>query len=67
MAREFRIDHDKLNDPQKVTGEMAKAFKEQGLDTRKNIALDIIDDPVKRQRIVKAKNTKYFGSWSHRG
>jgi len=67
MAREFRIDHDKISDSQKVDGAMKQAFREQGLDTKKNIALDIIDDPVKKQRIVKAKNTKYFGSWSFRG
>jgi hypothetical protein len=67
MAREFRIDHDKLSDSQQVTKVMADEFKKQGLDTKKNIALDIIDDPTKRQRVVKVKNTRYFGSWKHRG
>lgn len=67
MSREFRIDHDKLNDPNKVTKAMDEEFKKQGLNKSVNIALDVIDDPVKRQRIVKVKNTKYFGPWSHRG
>lgn len=67
MSREFRIDHDKLSDPNTVSQEMTKAFEEQGLRKDVNIALDVIDDPGKRQRIVRAKNTKYFGPWSHRG
>ena len=60
MAKEFRIDHDKLGDSQTVTKIMAEEFKKQGLDTKVNIALDVIDDPAKKQRIIKAKNTKYF-------
>lgn len=60
MAKEFRIGHDKLRNSQTVTQVMADEFKKRGLNTKVNIALDVIDDPAKRQRIVKVKNTKYF-------
>jgi len=60
VAKEFRIGHDKLRNSQTVTQVMADEFKKRGLNTKVNIALDVIDDPAKRQRIVKVKNTKYF-------
>lgn len=67
MPKEIRIDHDKLSDPHTVTQVMDKAYKENGLNKSVNIPLDVIDDPTTRQRIVKIKNTKYFGNWSYRG
>lgn len=60
VSREFRIDHDKLSNPQTVSKVMDRAYQEQGLNKQVNIPLDVIDDPSKRQRIVRVKNTKYF-------
>ena len=67
MPKEIRIDHDKLSDPNTVSKVMDKAYEEVGLRKSVNIPLDVIDDPSTRQRIVKIRNTKYFGPWSHRG
>ena len=65
--KEIRIDHDRLNDPNTVSQEMDRAYAEHGLRKSVNIAEKLEDDPVLKQRIVKIKNTKYFGPWSHRG
>lgn len=67
MSKEFRVGHDAISDPQTVTQVTKRLFKDHDVDTSKNEALDIIDDPSKRQRIYKIKNTKFFGPWSHRG
>lgn len=60
MAREFRIDHDKLNDSNTVTQEMDRAFKEQGLRKHVNITTSVEDDPHLKQRVVKVRNTQIF-------
>jgi siroheme synthase (precorrin-2 oxidase/ferrochelatase) len=67
MAKEFRIDHDKINNSQTITKVVAEEFKQHDLDTKRHIAVDVIDDPSTRQRVYKVKNTKYFGNWGHRG
>jgi hypothetical protein len=67
MPKEFRVDHDKLSDSQTITNTTREEFKKHGLNTHKDIALSIEDDPAKKQRIFRVKNTKYFGPWSHRG
>ena len=67
MAREFRIDHDKISDPQMITKANVKAFKEQGLDIHRHEVERLEDDHGKKQRVYRVKNTKYYGSWKHRG
>ena len=60
MAREFRIDHSKISDPQTITQENVKAFKEQGLDIHRHEVERLEDDHGKGQRVYRVKNTKYF-------
>ena len=67
MAREFRVDFDKISDPQTITKANTEAFKEQGLNIHVNEVEKLEDDHGKRQRIYRVKNTKFFGPWSHRG
>ena len=67
MAREFRIDFDKISDPQTITQENTKAFHQQDLDIHRHEVERLEDDHVKKQRVYRVKNTKYFGPWSHRG
>jgi hypothetical protein len=67
MAREFRVDHDKLRDPQTITQENIKLFKEQGLDIHRHEVERLEDDPKIEKRVLRVKNTKYYGPWSKRG
>ena len=70
MGKEFRIEYEDISDPAKVTQANIKAFKENGLDIHRHEVETnegLINDDKKRQRIVRVKNTKYFGPWSHRG
>ena len=67
MAREFRIDHDKISDPQTITQVNIAEFKKQDLDIHRHEVEKLEDDHGKRQRVFRVKNTKYFGPWSHRG
>lgn len=60
MPAEIRIDHDRINDPNRVTSEVAKAYREHGLDPKVHIPLDVQDDPHRKQRIIKIRNTKVF-------
>ena len=67
MAKEVRVDFDRISNPQTITQENEKIFAEHDVNMHVNEAREIIDDPERKQRIYKIKNTKYFGSWSHRG
>lgn len=67
MAREFRIDHDKISDPQTITQVNVQEFKKQDLDIHRHEVERLEDDHGKKQRVYRVKNTKYFGPWSHRG
>jgi hypothetical protein len=67
MAREFRIDHDKISDPQTITQVNVEEFKKQDLDIHRHEVERLEDDHGKKQRVFRVKNTKYFGPWSHRG
>lgn len=67
MSKEIRVPHHKLSNAQTVGKQMDLAFEQHGLRKSVNIAEKVEDDPVKKQRIVKIKNTRYFGPWSHRG
>jgi hypothetical protein len=65
--KELRIDFDKISNPQTITQENIRLFKEHGLDTKKNEVDEIVDDHSIRQRIYKVRHTKFFGPWGHRG
>jgi len=67
MAREFRVDHDKISDPQTITQVNIKEFKKQGLDIHRHEVERLEDDHGKKQRVYRVKNTKFYGPWSHRG
>ena len=57
---EIIIPHSEISDPNKITQEMEKRFKEKGLDVHKNDVLDLEDDFKRGVRRLKVKNTKYF-------
>ena len=65
--KELRIGFDKISNPQTITRENIRLFKEHGLDTKKNEVDEIVDDHSTGQRIYKVRKVKYFGNWSHRG
>lgn len=67
MGKEFRVDHDKISDPQTITQVNVKEFKDHDLDIHRHEVTEIVDDHDKKQRVYKVKNTKFFGPWSHRG
>ena len=60
MAREFRIDHDKISDPQTITQVNVAEFKKQGLDIHRHEVEKLEDDHGKKQRVYRVKNTRYF-------
>ena len=65
--KELRIPHDEIRDPDKVTQRNIRAFKEAGLDMRRHEVDELVDDSTTKTRIIKVRNIKYFGPWSHRG
>jgi len=65
--KELRIGFDKIKDPQRITQENIRLFKENDLDIHKNEVDSITDDHQTRQRIYKVRKVKYFGPWGHRG
>ena len=67
MAREFRVDFDKISDPQTITQTNIEEFKKQDLDIHRHEVERLEDDHGKKQRVYRVKNTRYFGSWKHRG
>jgi hypothetical protein len=66
MAKEIKVDFEKIENPQTITQENIKMFKEHDMDIHKNEVEEIVDDHSQRKRIYKIKNTKYFGPWSKR-
>lgn len=66
MAREFRIDFDKISDPQTITQVNKEEFAKQDLNIHVNEVDRLEDDHGKRQRVYRVRNTKYFGPWSKR-
>lgn len=58
--REIRIPFDEIADPQTITQENVKLFKDNGLDIHLNEVDEIVDDHSTRQRIYKVRNVKYF-------
>ena len=67
MAKEFRVDFDKIVDPQKITQVNREEFKKHDVDMYQHEVKELIDDHKKQERIYKIKNTKFFGPWSKRG
>lgn len=60
MAREIKINHKDIQDPQKITGVTKDAFKNEGLNIHTHEVQDLQDDFGKGVRILQVKNTKYF-------
>ncbi len=60
MAREFRVKHEDIKDPEKITAVNEREFKKQGLDIHVNEVDSLEDDFKKKERIYKVRNTKYF-------
>ena len=67
MAKEIRIPYREISDPQKITQVNIKKFREQGLSIHRHEVEKIEDDHGRQERVLKIKNTKYYGPWSKRG
>ena len=67
MARELRIPFKELENPQTITQRNIKEFKKHGLDIHHHEVEKIEDDHGRQERVMKIKNTKYYGPWSKRG
>jgi hypothetical protein len=67
MAKEVRIPYSEINDSQTITRVNERKFKEQGLDIHRHEVEKIEDDHGRQERVLKIKNTKYYGPWSKRG
>lgn len=65
--KELRIPHAEIKDPQKITEVNVQKFKEAGLDIHRHEVDEIVDDERSKTRVLKIRNRKYFGPWSHRG
>ena len=60
MSREIRIPHDSISNSQRITPEMERIFKEQGLDLHRHEVEKLEDDFGSKERVLRVKNTKYF-------
>ena len=60
MSREIRIPHDTISNSQRITPEMERIFKEQGLDLHRHEVEKLEDDFGSKERVLRVKNTKYF-------
>lgn len=58
--KELRIGFDRIRDPQTITQENARLFKENDLDIKTNEVDSITDDHSTKQRIYKIRKVKYF-------
>jgi len=58
--KELRIGFDRIKDPQQITQENVKLFRENDLDIHRHEIDAIIDDDSKRERIYKVRKVKYF-------
>ena len=67
MAREVKIPFSEISNSQTITRVNEKKFKEQGLNIHRHEVEKIEDDHSRGERIMRIKNTKYFGPWSKRG
>ena len=67
MAKEIRIQHKEIADSQTITRVNERKFRELGLDIHRHEVEKIEDDHSRGERIMKIKNTKYYGPWGHRG
>jgi hypothetical protein len=67
VAREIQIPFEEISDSQTITQVNESKFKEQGLDMHRHEVEKLEDDHSKKKRVLRIKNTKYFGPWSHRG
>ena len=66
MAKEFRIPHSAIQDPQTITEVNKRVFREHDLDFERHPAIHE-DDHGRGERIVRVKTGKMFGPWKHRG
>ena len=61
MDKEIRISHSRIQNPQTITDVNQLAFKERGLDLKKNDVKELVDDHARGERIIKVKGSvKYF-------
>jgi len=66
-VKELRIKHDEISNPQTITQRNIKEFEKHGLDIHQHEVKEIVDDHERGERIIKVKNTKYYGPWKSRG
>jgi len=67
MPKEIRIPFSEISDPQKITQRNIKEFKKHGLSIHRHEVEKIEDDHGRQERVMRIKQTKYYGPWSHRG
>lgn len=60
MAKEIRIPHAEIADPQTITQVNVRKFKEAGLDIHKNEVDRLEDDHRRGERILTVRNPKFF-------
>jgi hypothetical protein len=58
--KELRIGFDKISNPETITEENIKLFRQNDLDIKKNEVDELIDDHSTRTRIYKVRKVKYF-------
>ena len=59
--KEIRIPHSQIQNPQTITDVNRAAFKERGLDLKKNDVKELVDDHARGERILKVKGpVTYF-------
>ncbi len=67
MAKEIRIPFKEISDSQTITKVNERKFRELGLSIHRHEVEKIEDDHSRGERIMKIKNTKFYGPWGHRG
>jgi hypothetical protein len=60
MAKEIRIPHSKIQNPQTITKAMEEEFRARGLNLHVHEVERMDDDHDKGERILQVRNTKYF-------
>ena len=67
MAREVKIPFSEISNSQTITRVNERKFKEQGLSIHRHEVEKIEDDHSRGERVMRIKNTKFYGPWKHRG
>jgi hypothetical protein len=64
MAKELHIPFTQLGTPSTITQNNVRLFKKHGLDIHRHEVEKLEDDHSLQKRVLRIKNTRYFGPWS---